>query len=589
MPDHNKKTIDEHLRTGTYRRDRHGPLPCESVIVPKPAVRSREECGDPERFIHPRMEAADRHAIANGCYYDERLGRHVVDFFRTHLRHSKGEWADEPFELQPWQRDDLIMPLFSWVRPSGKRRFRKTYIEIPKKNGKSTLASGIGLYMLVADGEKGAEVYSAATDRDQASIVHAEAINMIDASPALAALLAINRSNKNISFEQTKSFYRAVSAKPSGKEGFNGNCCIIDELHAWYGDELWNALKFMGRSRAQPLHFVITTAGDNIESVCYKQREYAESLVGEHEFDDRFFAYIRGATKEEVAGDGVFDRRVWHKANPSMGITIDEDDFLDDVREAKRMPSAMSSMLRYGFNIWATATDPWLDIDDWNACAEPYTAEDLAGQPCDAGLDLSKTRDMTSLVLCFPSEENGSTVYKLLPYFWLPEKTAQENNHLVSYLVWASQGHLEIVPGSVMDYRFVRRRIQEIAKQFDLRVLAYDMHYAEHLTQQLEEEDGINREIFKQTVVDFAGPTAAFERLLLAGDLRHNGNPILTWQASHVKVYEDKMNGNKRPIKPRQNDHRKIDGIVAAIMALAKSMAYREQHHAYEEHGLRYV
>ena len=589
MPDHNKKSIEEHQRSGTYRRDRHGPLPCEFSIKPKPKVRSRKQCGDPERFIHPLREAADLHAIANGCYYDERLGKHVVDFFADHLKHSKDPWAGKPFKLDNWQREDIIMPLFSWVRPNGLRRYRKTYIEIPKKNGKSTLASGIGLYMLVGDGEKGAEVYSAATDKAQAGIVHGEAINMIDASPSLAERLKINRSNKNVSYPETKSFYRAVSAKPSGKEGFNGNCCIVDELHAWYGTELWNALKYMGRSRSQPLHFVITTAGDDIESVCYKQREYAMSLLDGHHFDDRFLPYIRAATKEEVAGDGVFDRKVWHKANPSMGITIDEEEFEADIREAKRTPSDVSSMLRYGFNVWATATDPWLDIGDWNACAEQYTAADLAGKPCDAGLDLSKTRDMTSIVLCFPEEEDGSTVYRLLPYFWLPEKTAKEQNHLVPYLTWASQGHLEICPGDVMDYRFVRRRIQEISQEFELRVLAYDSHYAEHLTQQLEEEDGINREIFAQTINEFAGPTASFERLLMAGDLRHDGNPILSWQAAHVTIKEDPMNGNKRPVNPKRNDHRKIDGIVAGIMALARSMAFRDEHNTYEDHGLRCV
>ena len=215
--------------------------------------------------------AADRRAIREGCWWDASAADRVRDFFEGFLRHSKGEWAGKAFKLLRWQWQDVVRPLFAWKRPDGTRRFRKAYIEVPKKNGKSTLASGIGLYMLCADGEQGAEIYSAAADRDQASIVHGEALRMAEASEELAGCLKLNKSTRNILYESTNSWYRALSNEPAGKEGLNIHACIIDELHIWKGRELWDTLRYGYRARRQPLQFVITTAGDDDESICYKE------------------------------------------------------------------------------------------------------------------------------------------------------------------------------------------------------------------------------------------------------------------------------------------------------------------------------
>lgn len=512
--------------------------------------------------------SADELAVANGCYFDEAAAVHVDDFFRKNLCHSKGsQWAGKPFELLDWQRDDIIFPIFGWMREDGTRRYRKAYIELPKKNGKSTLGAGVGLYLLCADGEPGAEIYSAATDQAQASIVHDEAINMVDASPRLSAILKVNRSNKNIALHANLSFYRALSGDAINKEGLNAHGIIDDELHVWKGRKLWEALRYAFRARRQGLNFAITTAGDDMHSVCREQHDYAVGVAAGTVKDDRFFGYIREATAE----DDIFDKKIWYKANPSMGITINEKEFAADIEEARQSPSSLAAMKRYSFNIWMTAENPWLNLDDWKKCEKPFTANDLLGRECWAGLDLSKSRDMTSLVLAFP-ESDGSV--SLLPYFWLPESTLEDtrqaNREL--YRVWSQDGFLELTEGNTIDYKVVRERLVSLKSMFNLRKVAFDPMYAQQLATELHNECSIECQEFRQTVMNFAPACAEFEKLITDGNLKHNGNPILSWQAGHVNVRTD-ANNNKRPVKPTPNDPRKIDGIVAAIEAVGSMIA----------------
>lgn len=507
--------------------------------------------------------AADERAAANGCRFDPKLGEHVIKFFRKYLRHSKGEWAGRAFDPLEWQIEDLLMPLFSWVRADGLRRFNRAYVELPKKNGKSTLASGIGLYMLLGDGEAGAECYSVATDQAQASIVHGEAINMVEASPELSSVLTINRTTKNIHHEATRSFYRSLSSEAGSKEGINAHFLCADELHAWYGDQLWRTLRYASASRRQPLSFAITTAGSNTQSVCRQQHEYARGVLDGTLQDDGYFALIKAADPD----DDWTSPAVWKKANPSLGHTLTVDEFQAAVNEAKQSPSNEASFKRYRLDIWQSADNPWLRLDDWMACKQVYTEADLHGRDCWAGLDLGRTRDTTALVLAFPMDDE---TIRLLSYFWLPEETARRQNHLVPYVSWARGGFIELTPGEVTDFTFVRKRIVELSEVFNIRNVSYDPYAAEDLMQKLELEDGLHREAFAQTVTNFALPTATFERLVISRKLHHNGHPVLAWQAGNAVVRSD-ANGNKRPVKHTPDDHRKIDGIVAGIMALAKA------------------
>jgi phage terminase large subunit-like protein len=513
-----------------------------------------------KRWIH---SAADEYAVSQGCYFDERAADHVVEFFRRYLRHSKAPFRGQPFELLDWQRDNLVMPMFGWKRPNHLRRIERVYCEIPKKNGKSTLAAGIGCYCLVGDGEGGAEVYSAATAQEQASIVHGEAINMVDASPELSALLRINRTSKTIFFPATQSYYKALSAEAHSKEGLNASAIIIDELHVWQGRDLWSTLRYAGRARQQPLIFIITTAGDDILSVCYEQREYTQQVLRGETKDIRLLGYICAAE----ASDDWTDEATWFKTNPSLGKTIDVERFRADFEEARKIPSDLAEWKRYSLDIWATGTSPWLDIQDWHGCHEEFSEESFVGAPCVGGLDLSKTRDMTALVLCFSRDGH----FYLLPYFWLPENTIRDRDTNEYFRVWREAGQLRATPGDVCDYRQVMADIVALKEKFDIRAIYYDPYNAEPLTQELDETYEIPRFKFGQTISNFAGPTSEFERLLIGREIHHNGHPILTWQAGHVEIKTD-ANLNKRPVKPSRDDPRKIDGIVAAIMGLAGAL-----------------
>lgn len=505
---------------------------------------------------------ADELAIAHGCWFDERAAVKVCAFFPHFLRHSKGAFAGKPFELQGWQRDEVMYPLFGWKNADGTRRFRVAYIELPKKNGKSTWAAGIGLYMLTGDGERGAEVYSAATKQEQASIVHDEAIRMVDKSPALTKILKVNRSTKNIAFLETESYYRALSSEAHGSEGLNAHCIIVDELHAWPGTAFWDSLKFAGSARPQPLRFVITTAGNDQQSICWQQHEYARQVIDGSVEDLRFFGYIRAAD----ASADWHEPEVWRAANPSLGVTMKESDFAADVAEAAKTPSTQSAFKRYRLNVWDTQTSPWLDVAEWNACYEAFDAESLEGMDCQAGLDLAKTRDTTSLQLVFRRDDE----YKVLSYFWLPEDTVNDPGSPLEYRQWKRDGWLLATKGNVCDYRFIKSFIGELSRKYFITEMAYDPWNAEQLTQEIEDDYGIKRVKFPQTITNFTGPMKELERLILDRKIQHNGHPVMKWQFSNVSTKSD-PSGNIRPVKPDGKERRKIDGVVALIMALGRS------------------
>lgn len=512
----------------------------------------------------------DERAVAAGCYFDERAAARVVGFFPRFLVHSKGEWYGKPFELLNWQRDDLIMPLFGWMRADGTRRFRQAFVFIPKKNGKSTLAAGVGLYLLCADGEAGAEVYSAATDQVQAGIVHGEAIKMVDASPELSRILNVHRTTKAITYMRNQSVYRALSSEHRGSEGLNAHGIVADELHVWHGRQLWDSLKYAFRSRRQGMLFTITTAGNDPQSVCRQQYDYAKSVIAGKVHDDRFFAYIREAEPK----DDWRQEATWRKANPSFGFTVKAEDFAADVREAESSPTTQASFARYSLNVWQSSSTPWLDMDAWAACRREFDEATMLMELDEwdrvGGLDLAKSRDMTAFALVFRHRDDSER-HRILPWFWLPEETVDHVESPREYRVWADDGWLLTMPGAVCDYSFVRSKIVEIHERFGPFSYAFDPMFAQETQQRLAEDEGIEGVEFLQTIMNFSRPTTEFERLVIAGKLEHNGHPVLSWQAGNVSVYTD-ANRNKRPVKPKHGDRRKIDGIVAAIQAMGLLM-----------------
>ena len=378
---------------------------------------------------------ADELAVRDGCWFDIAAATRVRTFFRQFLRHSKGEWAGQAFELQPWQWRDVVAPLFGWKRADGTRRFRNAYIEVPKKNGKSTLCAGLSLYLLIADGEAGAEVYSAAADHEQASIIYREAAAMVRASAELSGHVIPVDSTKRLTFPRGNAFYKALSSEVKTKEGMNIHALIFDELHAQRSRDLWDALTYGGASRRQPLTIAITTAGYDRHSICWEQHQYAEQVRDGVIPDWSFFPYIAAAGVD----DDWTKPSVWRKANPSFGVTVNATEFAESAAEAQASPAKENTFRRYRLNIWTQQDVRWLRLKDWDACDGELDLDEIEGEECYAGLDLSSKTDLTCLGLVFPRDD-GRLIVR--PRFWCPLDNARERSRRdrVPYMLWADQG-----------------------------------------------------------------------------------------------------------------------------------------------------
>lgn len=571
-----KKTIEEHIRDGTYRKYKHGPKPVAKLIE-KPELVLPSQTIDSVTKKWIRSEA-DEIAVANGCRFDERYPEYFAECFRKYLRHSKGKWAGQPFELLDWQANDIVWPLFGWVRQDGYRRFRWVYIEIPKKNGKSTLASAIGVAMLIFDNEPGAEVYSCAADKEQASIVHGEAINMIEASPELMTLVKINRSNKNVLYKDRHSLYRALSKTIEGKEGYNIHCAICDELHVWKGREVWDTLRYGFAAREQPICFTITTAGEDMQSVCREQHDYAMAVNSNSIQDDTFLGVIYSADEENWQ-----DENEWYKANPSLGKTLKIEEFQSAYKHLQVKPSEENNFKRRRLNIWCTSTKVWLDQKEWLANAVDLDEDLLRGKWCGCGVDLAKTKDTTSICFVFHNynESIKEKHYYIKPFIFLPKERVKEIEHLITGInEWVKRGDLILTHGNVADYDDILKHVVTWCDDNNINVhsLAFDPYNAELFTQKLAHELQCERHAFGQTISNYAEPTEEFERLVIKGMMHHGNNQMMNWQFSHCLVDTDK-GGRTKPVRYKKEDIRTIDSCVSSIMGYSRACLIDEEYY----------
>jgi phage terminase large subunit-like protein len=497
-------------------------------------------------------------AVLEGCVFDADRAERVRRFFGM-LRHSKGQFAGHRFELLDWQWNGLVAPLFGWIRPDGSRRHRRGYVEIPKKNGKSTLGAGIALYLLAGDDEPGAEVYSAASDREQASIVYREAAAMVRASPSLAKRLRPIDSTKTVTYASRAARYHALSADAPRTEGLNIHGLIFDELHAQRQRALWDALIYGGASRRQPLMLSITTAGYDRNTVCWEEHELARQVLEGSVENTGYFAAIYAAGQEEDWTDPA----VWRLANPSYGVTVFEDDFRQQCEEAQASPAKQNGFRRYRLNQWTEQDERWMDLAAWDACDGEVDEGALAGRFCYAGLDLSSTQDVTAFVMVFKGDDG---VFRVVPRFWVPgaSATEREHKHGVPYRAWAAQGLVTLIPGAVIDYGAVVRDIVELGERFDVRTIAYDRWGAAAVAQELTGA-GFALAQTGQGFASMSAPTKELMHLVLDRRLAHGGNPVLRWMAGNMVVKQDPA-GNLKPDKARSAQ--KIDGMVALVMAV---------------------
>jgi len=502
--------------------------------------------------------------------------KHAIDFIKS-LKLTKGQWAGQPFPLLPWQYEEVLTPLFGTVDENDYRQYRKCYVEVPKKNGKSPLGAAIALYLLMADGEEGAEVYSAATDRDQAGIVFGIAKNMIEREPELGAVLNILDSTKRIVYPAKNSYYRVLSADAFSKDGYNIHGCIFDELHAQPNRALYDVLTDgAGDARLQPLFLFITTAGWDKTSVCWEVHEYARQVKEGLIEDPHFLPVLYG-----LPGDEDWrDEKNWYIANPSLDHTITVEKLRAAYQEAEHIPAKQNTFRRLRLNQWTSQDVRWLPMDYWDQCNTAVDPETLKGRECYAGLDLSSSIDISAFVLDFVDE---SGAHDVLPFFWIPEEAMHERSlkDKVSYDVWVREGYIEATPGNVIDYDHIEKKIEQLGEDYRIREIAFDRWGAVQITQHLDDM-GFEMTQFGQGYKSMSPPTKELLKIVMGGELHHGGNPVLRWMADNLTVETDAAE-NYKPNKKKSTE--RIDGIVALIMAIARATCHENEASVYEERG----
>jgi len=555
--------------------------------------------------------------------YDKKRADFVVNFISM-LKHTTGEWYGKPFNILPWQ-EQIIRDLFGIVnKDTGFRQFKTAYIEIGKKNGKSELAAAVALYLLFADGEAGAEVYSCAADINQAAIVYNTAKSMVEQCGDLRQISKIIESTKRITFPHTNSFYRVLSSETKAKQGFNVSGLIFDELFAQQTRELFDTMtKFTGDARRQPLYFLITTAGREKTSICYEIHTKAKAILDGSKIDPAFYPAIFGINT--ASGDDWESPEVWRKVNPSMGVTIPFETVRAAYEQAKQNPAEELHFRQFRLNEWTNSDVRWLPMDKWEACGEDFDPDELEGRECYGGLDLSSTGDLTALGLVFPpnggdivnavsnSSNSRSLKYTVLPFFWLPENAVRlrsRRDH-VPYEIWAnafikpqregfnrelrsldsSWGEfINTTEGDVVDYDYVVSFIEKLSKKYKIKEIAYDRWGAEKIRRDLEEvgaENGFTVFPFGQGFSSMSPPSKDFYQYVVEKKIRHGNHPVLDWNMGNIIIRTDPA-GNIKPDKSKSTE--KIDGAVAVIMGFARAViGGGTAESIYDERGLIFI
>ena len=512
--------------------------------------------------------------------FDERKAQRVVRFIEA-LRHTKGEFHGQPFHLLPWQ-ERIIRDVFGTVRDDDPtmRQYTTAYIEIPKKNGKSELGAAIALNMLINDDEWKAEVYSCASDRQQAAIVFDVAVDMVRQSPALMKRVKIIPSTRRMIYQPTGSIYQVLSSEVATKHGLNVSACIFDELHTQPTRALYDVMtQGSGDARRQPLWFFLTTAGTDRNSICWEVHQKALDILEGRKNDPRFYPVLFGLPDE---ADWTSEEK-WYRANPSLDHTITIDKVRDAFRKAQETPADENQFRQLRLNQWVKQSVRWMPMDKWDECGgvvDPYALE---GRTCYAGLDLSSTSDLTALVLVFPPTSEDEP-YIALPFFWLPEETLSlrvRRDH-VPYDQWAKRGFIQTTEGNVVHYGFIERFICELGERYDIREIAHDRWNATMMVQTLE-DDGFTMVPFGQGFKDMSPPTKELMRIVLEHKLCHGGHPVLRWNMDNAFVRTDPA-GNLKLDKEKSTE--KIDGVVALVMALDRAQRNLNGGSVYDERGL---
>lgn len=528
-------------------------------------------------------------AEAYGAWWDERAAQAACAFFPRYLRHTEAEWAGQPFTLQPWQRDRILRPIFGWRRADGTRLVRVVWIEVPRKNGKTELAAGIALLLLVGDAESGGQVYAMAVDKDQAKIVFGKAGVMVGLSDDLRRHIEVYKTA--IFCPQLMASFKPLSKGVGGKHGFSPSAAIGDEVHEWRDGELADVVHKGTAARRQPLEIYITTSGIAGDGYGWEMHELAAQVLRGEIVDPTFLPVLFGAAPD---ADWRAEE-TWRAANPNYGVSVKPDYMRAEAEKARRSPRAESYFKRFHLNIWTEQAVRWLPIErpGWRGCTQApddpllwrSLPAEMALRVCYGGLDLSLTRDLSSLCLLFPprdARERWTAIWR----FWLPRAAVEEQPiaRRVRYERFAEMGALTLTDDNVVDYPLIRETILADAKAFDLQWLGIDRYNASQLAGELREQHGLPVEWFGQGYLSMSPACKQLERLVIAEQLEHGSNPVAAWMARNAAVERDAAD-NIKPTKPKAAD--KIDGIVALAMAVGGATTKPpKQPSVYETRGL---
>lgn len=516
-------------------------------------------------------------------YFDEAEAQRAIDF-KQQLKHTQGEWAnprlhDPRIRLEPWQQF-IDWVLFGWRRKEdGCRRFTKSYITVGRKNGKTVDAAATANYCFFVDSprEIGPEVYCIATKKDQARKAWDEMKGQVERHPFLKSLTRIYRQNSTITIPGTPSIVRMLGKDSKTEDALNPHFVIVDEYHAHPDNSMLEVMQSAVGARRQPLIYIITTAGFDKNSVCYQEEHLLAEKVLERSMEpvpESFFCIIYTLDEE----DDWTDPKVWIKANPNLGVSVSWRYLEERIQEALISPAKQNKIKTKNLNIWTQAESRWILDTVWKACESRIDPGELTFLPCVLGLDLSASQDITALALCFlpvKAEERFRFLYR----FFIPEENLieRERKDKVPYSYWVKQGLIYTTPGNVVDYDFIEEQIFEDAKKYRILEVAYDPWKAHEIVNHLS-EGGFTMVEINQRYSGMAMPTDTFEKKVLGKEIAHDGNPVMTWMVSCTEVKSDRQ-ANIMPMKPkREKTGKRIDGVVASIMALSRAVLLFDVH-----------
>ena len=491
-----------------------------------------------------------------GLYFDEASAQRVLRFFNF-LHHAKGsQFAGKRFELSPWQAFD-IWCIYGWMTKGGRRRFRYAYLDIARKNGKTTFAAGQGLYLLIMDKEPGAEIYTVATKREQARICLDDARTIVNKSKDLKKYAQVFQHA--VTCELMGSTMKSLSSDSNTLDGLNPHCTILDEFHAHKDDMVFNVMKSAMGARQQPLMLILTTAGFNRNVPCFAYRDVGKKVLeGVLEQDDSYYS-IHTLDPE----DDFHDPATWIKSNPNVDVSVSPDYLHAEYISAKNNPSQLYNFMTKNLNLWTDSAKAWITYDEWMTC--DFGVEDLEGAECYGGLDLASVRDTNALALRF-QKPDGKVTYKT--FFWMPEMNVEERvkNKGINYDRWIREGFVKTTTGNVVDYAFIKQDILDLCEKYEVKSIAYDRYNSSQLVIELIDE-GLKMQPFGQGFGSMSAPTKEFEKEVLKKTMNHEGNPVLAWHISNVFIVRNPA-GDVKVDKDKSSE--KVDGAVACVMALGQ-------------------